>query len=302
MVRSAVIRFQLVQLAVVSAATWSDVRDANWRSSRAFRLAVVRLLICSVVRGLDLGRAETSVRRSSARSGWPWSAPHLVGGQGGDLAAGQRPAGWTSAFSWSVSGRAGRWWTGPEVAGLDGTELVRVQRHDLVGLQRGDLRASGHHAGGGQAVELVGADGLPLARSSAAPTSSVERALTWSELRPARAPVVMDAGRLFPACWPDRWSGRHLVGVQRRELGGAQAFRLPVVRLLIWSVVRACTCRSSVCRSGRWSARSGWVVRARPAARWSATHLAAGQRLQLVRRQGIDLVGVKGRRATVVSD
>ena len=49
---------------------------------------------------------------------------------------------------------------------------------------------------------------------------------------------MVSAGRPFPAL-PPVVERRHLVGGQRRELRRT-TFRLPVVRLLTWSVVRAC--------------------------------------------------------------
>ena len=49
----------------------------------------------------------------------------------------------------------------------------------------------GHDAGGGQAVELIGVDGGDLRGGPRADFTGGQR-LMWSELRPARAPVVME--------------------------------------------------------------------------------------------------------------
>ena len=158
-------------------------------------------------------------------------------------------------FSWSVPrARSAVVESRFDVAGLDGAQLVAVERHDLVGL---------HHptwllvSATTPAVERPSSWSELMAATWAVvrrPPHPVDRALTWSELRPARAPVVM--ARRSAVSSLTQLGGRQgarLVGVQRRELGGAQGVQVagrqvvhllgrqgldpPVVSLLIWSVV-----------------------------------------------------------------
>ena len=76
-----------------------------------------------------------------------------------------------------------------DVTSFDGASWS-VFKHDLVGLQRRDLGGGqGDDACGGQAVRSWSVDRRDLRGGQGADFG--RRALTWSELRPASAPVVM---------------------------------------------------------------------------------------------------------------
>ena len=68
------------------------------------------------------------------------------------------------------------------------SQLVAGQRGELVGLEHADLgRAQGHHAGGGEAVRLVGADRSDLRGGQGTDFISGQGPM-WSEFRPAGRP------------------------------------------------------------------------------------------------------------------